>query len=274
MRLPLILALFAATPAVAQNFTLVDGNSRAGITARNGMTTWFIDGGRDNVFLSNYYLRIGSGLLDLPLSEAIGAPVAEQPQLNQLALDFTGSGVNANLAYRLTGGAPGSARSRIEKSLTLTNTSAGPLAFSLFDYTDFDIRFAQASQRDQSVLNAPNRILTTNAVQPLRIATRVSPHPDHHEISDFFTLYTRFFIDLDGPTTLPDTPGLGVPFPAVASDNAFAFQWNAVLAAGETFNVGHRSQFAAVPAPGTGAGMLALFSAVLLAARRRRGLAA
>ncbi len=272
MRLPLVLALIAATPAAAQTFTLTSNNSTAGITARNGMTTWFIDGGRDNVFLSNYYLRIGNGLVDLPLSEAIGAPVASQPQSNVLNLDFTGSGVTANLSYQLIGGRPGSARSRIEKAVQITNTGADPLTFSLFDYTDFDIRFDQANQRDQSVLTAPNRILTTNAEQPLRIATRVSPRPDHHEIADFYTLYTRFFIDLDGPTTLPDTPALGVPFPVPASDNAFAFQWDAVLAPGESFMVGHRSQFAPVPAP-AGVGLLALLGAVLVA-RRRRAVAA
>lgn len=252
MRTVLIAALScaaASAQAAVATFTLEDGNSRAGIVNRNGMTTWFIDGGRDNVFISNFYARIGAAGPEATLYDLIGVPAATQPAPNMVRFAFTGPGLNALLEWELTGYAAGSARSMIRKSLELSNAGADPLDVAVFDYTDFDIRFNQPAQRDQSVMTSRSRLVTTNADQPLRIVTSVGPQPDGWEISDFFSLYTKFFVDLDGPTTLSSLPAIGTPFPAVAGDNAFAFQWNRRLDPGESARFVQVARFAPVPAP-------------------------
>jgi PEP-CTERM motif len=261
--------LGTAMPASAASFTLLDGNSRIGLDDRNGITTWFVDGGRDNVFLSNLYYRVGDSGPEQNLLGGLGVPAASQAAANALELTFTGPGITAVLSYELRGWADGSGRSRLTRSLAFTNTSDSPLDLHLFDYSDFDIKFFQPAQRDQSVATSTGRIITTSADQPYRIVTRVEAAPDHFQIADFFTMYTRFFVDLDGPTQLTDSPGIGQPFPVPAGDNAFAFQWDRLLGAGETFRIAHVSDFMPIAEPAS----LALFGlglAGLGALHRRR----
>ncbi|WP_333835271.1 hypothetical protein [Rubrimonas sp.] len=250
MRAIALAALIAAAPLAVQaaTFSLIDGAAEATVSDRNGVTVWRTDGGRDNIFIGNYYVRRAGDSRELPLSEFIAEPSASQT-LNAVSLSFRDDTLEATLDTALKGGAPGSSRSTLTRSLSLTNVGETTQSLFLFDYTDFDIRFDQLAQADQTVQSSPGRLVTRSGSFPLTIETVVTPEPQSWEIADFFTLYTRFFIDLDGPTTLPNTPALGAPFPVPAGDNAFAFGWAFDLAPGATFSVSNTSTIAPVPLP-------------------------
>lgn len=252
MKTPIISLLLLTVPLVpvqAASFTLTDNNSEITVDDRNGITVWYVDGSPDNVFISNYYYRIGPTGNELPFFEGLGTPMVIQPTDNQLELTYTGTELQAVVNYQLLGRDLGSSRSFIDKSVTLTNLSAQNLDFHLFDYSDFDIKFNQLDQRDQATALDFGTIIQNSATKPLSILTQVSPTSSHYEIADFETLYFKFFIDEDGATTLPDNPPLNVPFPIPPSDNAFAFQWDFNLNAGESMTFNSQFNYAPVPEP-------------------------
>ncbi len=252
MKTPIMSLLLLTVPlasAQAASFTLTDNNSEIRVDDRNGITIWYVDGSPDNVFLSNYYYRIGPTGNESPFFDGLGTPTVTQPTDNQLELTYTGTQLQAVVNYELLGGDLGSSRSFIDKSVTLTNLSGQNLDFHLFDYSDFDIKFDQANQKDQAIALDFGTIILNSATKPLSILTQVSPTPSHYEIADFVTLYNKFFNDLDGPTTLPDNPSLNVPFPIPPSDNAFAFQWDFNLNAGESVTFNSQFNYAPVPEP-------------------------
>lgn len=274
MRTVCFMALLAFAPlgAGAATFTLSDGAAQATVSDRNGVTVWKTDGGRDNIFFSNFYLRRAGDAGEQPLSAFIGEPTAAATA-NAVTLSFVGDTLSAVLETTLEGGAPGSSRSTLTRSLSLTNTGDVAQSLFLFDHVDFDIRFDQLAQADQSVQSAPGHVVTRSASFPLAITTRVTPAPQSWEITDFFTLYTRFFLDRDGPTTLPNTPALGVAFPTPPGDNAFAFGWAFDLAPGARFAVSNTSTIAPVPLPPAALLLAAGLAGLGIASRRMRRVA-
>lgn len=263
-----IVALVPLTAAGA-SFNLVDGAAEATVTDRNGVTVWRTDGGRDNVFIGNYYIRRDGDDAEKPLSEFIAEPTATVTA-NAVTLSFVGDTLSATLTTALTGGPAGSSRSTLTRSLSVLNTGVERQSLFLFDYLDLDIRFDQLAQADQSVQTAPGRILTRSASFPLAIETIATPAPESWEITDFFTLYTRFFLDQDGPTTMPNTPALGELFPVPPSDNAFAFGWAFDLEPDAEFAVTNVSTIAPIPLPAGGWLLLSAIGALGAAAQRRR----
>ncbi len=272
MKTPIMSLLLLTVPLVsaqAASFTLTDNNSEVRVDDRNGITVWFVDGSPDNVFLSNYYYRIGPTGNESPFFDGLGTPTVTQQTGNQLELTYTGTELQAVVNYELLGGDLGSSRSFIDKSVTLTNLSQQNLDFHLFDYSDFDIKFNQLDQRDQSIALDFGTIVQNSATKPLSILTQVSPTSSHYEIADFLTLYNKFFIDQDGATTLPDNPPLNVPFPIPPSDNAFAFQWDFNLNTGESVTFNSQFDYAPVPEPLT---ILGAGTAIALGAGFKRKL--
>jgi hypothetical protein len=197
----------------AASFSLTDNNSSITVNDRNGVTVWLVDGSPDNLFISNYYYRIGPTGNENNFLDGLSVPTVSQPVANRLALTYRGTDLQAVVNYELTGGNLGSNRSKLDKSLILTNLSTQSLDLNLFDYSDLDIRFNQLAQRDRAIALTFDRIVLDSATFPLSVLTNISPTATNYQISDFFTLYTKFFIDLDGPTTLDNTPPLGSPSP-------------------------------------------------------------
>ena len=47
-------------PARGANFNLSHNNSEITVSDRSGVTVWYVEGSPDNVFIANYYYRLGS----------------------------------------------------------------------------------------------------------------------------------------------------------------------------------------------------------------------
>ena len=277
----LVATCFAASPASAASYLLTSNNSQLTVTDNNGATVWYVDAGaspRDNLFLPNFYFRVGATGNESNFLNALGAPTVQQNAANSLTLAFAGPTLSATINWTLVGGAAGSNTSVLAKSVSVTNLTADAIDLRLFDDSDYDINFDQFNQADQAALVAPGHIVTTSATSPIQISSIASVTPDHYQITDFITPYLQLFFDTDGPTTLSDQPGLGTAFPSVPGDNAFAFQWDRTLGAGQSFFVSQVSTYspaaaaaaaAAVPEPASWAMLIGGFGLAGGALRRR-----
>lgn len=266
--LTLLLALITVMPAAASAAVLTSGSSELTVNDDGIVTVWRTQpGGSDNVFLSSYYLRLEGQDGEGTFQDQFGDPVVSQPSEDRLSLSYSNGAIEGRLDYAIFGDLqPG--RSIMQRSATITNQGTETLNFTLFDYTDLDILFDPTNQRDTAVLTEPGVIETNSASAPISIVSTVTPTPGQYQISDFLTLYFAFFIDNDGATTLPNTPGLGEPFPAEPGDNAFAFGWEVALAPGESFTATHSSVLTALPLPATLPLMLVGLAALALFRRR------
>ncbi|MDX2036308.1 MAG: hypothetical protein SFX72_06625 [Isosphaeraceae bacterium] len=229
---------------------LTDANSRVTADDRNGMTVWRVNETADNVFLSNYYIRIGGTGNERALQDALGTPSIVKNGTNRVSLTYKNDILEAVVIYSLIGGPAGLFESRVNASIALTNLSASSLDLHLFQYSDFDLRFDQSNQRDQIRFLSRGSLIQHREGTDLGLLASVDTAPTHYQsASSFLDFYFKFFLDQDGPTTLNDTPGIGVLFPDPAVDSAFAFQWDRSLASGETFRVGSLFQITTVPEP-------------------------
>lgn len=272
--------LSASAPAWAANYSLSDGNSVATISDVNGATVWRIAqngaapaASPDNVFISNYLFRIGSSSGERSIASGIGAPVLVSQSPNAVSYAASNATLSARLDWSLKGFANDSGMSTLTKSVVFTNVSGGAIDFHLFDYSDYDIRFNPAAQRDSARLAAPGRVIIDSAGVPFSIDARTSVAPDRYQIDGFFPLYEALFLDSDGATTLNNTPAIGARFPSAPGDSAFAFQWSRTLGAGESFAVTQVARFvptSAVPEPQSWALLLSGFALAGAGLRARR----
>ena len=268
-RLTLLLALITVMPAAAGAAVLTSGSSELTIQDNDGtVTVWRTQpGGSDNIFLSSYYLRLEGQDGEGTFQDQFGDPVVSQPSEDRLSLSYSSGAIEGRLDYAIFGDLqPG--RSIMQRSATITNQGTETLNFTLFDYTDLDILFDPTNQRDTASLTEPGVIETNSASAPISIVSTVTPTPDQYQITDFLTLFFAFRADTDGATTLPNTPGLGAPFPAEPGDNAFAFGWEVALAPGESFTTTHSSVLTALPLPATLPLMMVGLAALALVRRR------
>jgi hypothetical protein len=280
IRMIAVAATCVAASAPAANYGLSDGNSVATISDVNGATVWRIaQGGAapgsspDNVFISNFLFRIGSSSGERNIASGIGAPVLVSQSANTVSYAASNDILSARLDWSLTGFASDSGMSTLTKSVVFTNVSGGALDFHLFDYSDYDIRFNPAAQRDSARLASPGRVIINSASVPFSIDAQTSVAPDRYQIDGFFPLYQALFLDSDGATTLNNTPATGVRFPATPGDSAFAFQWSRTLAAGESFAVTQIARFvptSAVPEPHSWALLISGFAMAGAGIRGRR----
>ena len=269
--------LALAAPARAQTTTLSDNNASVQITAGGVVTVFRANAGLDNVFRSEYFFRVG----DAAPEQALGTGAAATTTLtgtNQRHTLYTASDgtYQAGVRYLLQGA--GNA-ARLFETVGITNTTAAPLAFSLFSYSDYDLNFNPAINDDRAVLVGPAAVFQFDPTAAL--LTSADSAFSAYEIDygipptgPIFPLRAR--LTDNAPTTLANTPGPGVAFPVAApGDVAFAFQWNTTIAPGATFSVTTtRNLVTAIPEPGTLAliGLAAVPGLSLARHRRRRPL--
>ena len=116
--------------------------------------------------------------------------------------------------------------------------------FHFFQYADFDI--TGDGPGNQSVFTNPNTVRQSNGGSFLT-ETVVTPVPNHREVAFFPT--TLNSLNDAAPTTLSDTPLGTLVGPG---DVTWAYEWDFVLAAGDTFLISKDKNLGVQPVPEPG----------------------
>lgn len=217
----LVLASINRT-AVAQ-FVLADQNSFINVnpSAEALFSSWNVDGVNHLNEMSNWY-RIGStggekSAHTLALQSATPFDSNGDFIDDSATLVYTQARFRLELDVGVTGFAPGSRKSKMGETISITNTSTTPLIIHFFEYMDLNLtNFAG----DDSVVQ-----LTPSSGVQSDAFTKVSAgiiDADGFELANFpFTLTN--LLD-SSPTTLSNNPGFGNTWgPA---DVTWALQWN------------------------------------------------
>jgi len=123
----------------AQTYTLTDANSSAMIqpNSQNGMSSWVVDG-VNQLNQQWFWYALGN---TAPASINTIGPAAVTPSgANEITTAYGAAAFNLSVDYTLTGGAPGSGVSDMGESIRINNTSAAPLSFRFYEYSDFDLQ--------------------------------------------------------------------------------------------------------------------------------------
>jgi len=172
---------------------------------------------------------------------------------------YTGAGFTVELRTSLDGGAGGTGYSTLAEQITIKNTGAANLTFTLFQYTDFNLGGTPNDDTIQIIGTLPDTIYQWDS--DYDGATVVVPKADAYEAGGAAALLALFGDGL--PTTLANVAAAGP-----GSDVAWALQWDFVVAPNKTYQVVIGKTI--TPEPATMA-MLALGGAGLFLAKRRRG---
>ncbi|MBT0895734.1 putative Ig domain-containing protein, partial [Geobacter hydrogenophilus] len=153
-----LLLVAAFTPsAYAGDWTLTSGNSTVTLddssvpdtTVPSGYTSpgvysWTVDN-TQQISQQAFYYRIGTTSPELRVSGAAYDSFtvsAISQTASSVTLLFTENSGNftASIKYELVGGASGSGRSTLRKTVTITNQKSTPLDFHFFSYSDYDLK--------------------------------------------------------------------------------------------------------------------------------------
>ncbi|HVT13721.1 MAG TPA: PEP-CTERM sorting domain-containing protein [Fimbriimonadaceae bacterium] len=239
-----------------QLVTLNDNGSTALINAGTGgegpfgLNSWTIGNGPNNVHQQLYLYRVGGGAVDAVNN--ISAPNIIQPTGYLADIGYT-SGANffdLDFRYLLTGGQPNSAD--LAEVTTLTNRGNTNLVFSLYEFDDFTP--GGIAGGTGTLLNS-STIRHSNGAGSVTVgATNI---PNHWMIDSAPNVAAAIL----GGTLTDGASGY-------TSENslAFAFEWDVVVAPGQTWQMS-KDKLLSVPEPTS---LLALGGLALLAIRRRR----
>ena len=272
---PIGLALAAVvaipTAASATSFTLSDlsssmrietqrsGTNPAGVVdwniTRNGQTT-------DVMYEEGFWYRLGGdtqerALADAPVVFEQASNTNANPGDDVLAVSYeVANTFRADVKYSLQGSTLGCC-SDLAEQITITNLGTGLLAFTLFEYTDFDIGDivdGRASFANTNTFFQSDGLWATETI--------VGPSPDRWEISYYADLKTR--LDDANIDNL-----LNMTTPLTNGDLVWAAQWDFQIGSGASVTISKDKLVSTVPLP---APILMLGSALagLFFVRRRR----
>ncbi|HWA83975.1 MAG TPA: PEP-CTERM sorting domain-containing protein [Fimbriimonadaceae bacterium] len=215
-----------------------------------GVNAWTIGNGPNNVRQQAYFYRVGGGAVDLVNN--ISAPNVFQPTANLVDVGYTSAAsfFDLNFRYLLTGGPPNS--SDLAEVATLTNRGNANLVFSLYEFDRFT---------PGGIVGGTGTLLNSSTIR-------------HSNAAGSITVGATGIPDdwmIDSPGNVMTAIGNGQLTNATSgytnSDGlAFAFQWNIVVAPGQTWQMS-KDKLLSVPEPTS---LLAFGGLAILAIRRRR----
>jgi hypothetical protein len=255
--------VLAAYSGPAQIYTFTSGNASATINlgSQAGMYNWTVNG-VDQLNQQWFWYRVGPTGPERSI-DTIGAPALTITP-NSLTATYTHSQFNIRVDYVLASALPGSSDSTLTESITVNNTSGGPLDFHFFQYSDFDLGGTPGGdtvQLDTNVSGKYNYALQTDG--PVIFSeSNVVPGASGGEAAAFPVTLSSLN---DGvATSLSGSAG------PVSGDVTWAFQWDSMLdttTQGSSF-VLSKTKYISVPEPG--ALSLMGLSLAAWALRRRR----
>ncbi|HYG22175.1 MAG TPA: PEP-CTERM sorting domain-containing protein [Verrucomicrobiae bacterium] len=258
------LVLAAPSPALAAPAKLTDSNSSLVInpTSDQLMTTWLVDG-VSQLVLQSFYLRVGSvggesALSTLPLISQ------SQPTANTLNVLYGNAMFSIETSYSLVGGSSGSGVSSVSEQVKITNLSGSALDFHFFQYADFDLAGSSANdtvQLGKNIQGFYNEALQFKPSNLGTVDTVLTSGANHGQVSSFPTILNS--LNDGAPTTLNDNSG------PMTGDATWAFQWDRLIAAGDSFIIGIDKNLYLVPIPEPSIFALGALGAAFMAMKRR-----
>jgi hypothetical protein len=225
-------------PAFAVTLDIIDNNSSISVDtgSQDGLFNWNVDG-VNQMSREWFWLRTGSDTQEFSLdtltlnsSNATG---------NQISLAYSGSAFDVDVQYTLTGGADGSGQSHIDEQISVTNTGASPLTFSLFSFSDLDL---DGTSLDQRASGGTSGISQVDGLVVANVQTSLAASA--FQIAVFDDLVDSFN---DSGLTNLDNSGS----PSGPADLQFAFQHDFVIPVDGTTSFSQIKDVSAVPEPGT-----------------------
>jgi hypothetical protein len=259
-----------ATTAVLQNRnSMAEFHTEAADPGTKGLFNWNVDG-IDQIFEQWFWYRVGNTGPESALDTLTQNEVSQLNLDSEAGNDFLLVGYvdpaqrfSIQVRYMLTGGTTGSLDSDLVEVLRIQNLSTTqPLDFHFFQYVDFDLG-GTANDDTVSVGGIPgNTVRQSDALLQLS-ETVVTPPPSRYAVTGTAASLKSQLTD-GSPTSLS---GAGGP---ITGDAAWAFQWDFVLAPGDSYLISKDKNLRPVPEPATVWTAFAAACALLLAARRIR----
>jgi len=256
------LAVGLAIPAVRAQVTLHDNNSDATVNLGNsgtlGMNSWNING-IPQLSQQWFWYRVGSSGGQNPINTLSSATINNQ-NANSVSVTYAGSQFSVNVSYLLQGGSPSSYQADIFESISINNTSGGPLSLHFFQYSDFDLAGSpngdQVTISQDTTVPPPNyyRAYQTKVAAATQLAETVdSVYANHAEAAIVGANGTLAHLNSGSPYTLNDVTAAGQPN---GTDVTWAFEWDVLLdASGANSSIDilkdKRLDVAPVPEPGS-----------------------
>lgn len=218
----------------ATPFTLTDENSTAEIDTEDssGMWDWTVDG-TSHLFEQWFYYRIGetdpTNTPAVPISAlTIGTEIATDTNgsgsFNNLFVRYLGTGFNIEVNFTLDGAQTGTDASDIAEQISINNTGSGSLEFHFFQYTDFDLSGTSSDDTVEHLNNVHFRQYDPAYVSGEVVSIQI---PSHWQAGAYPSV-------LDRITDGYDLLDAGAPY---TGDATFAWQWDANIAAGGTYQI-------------------------------------
>jgi len=216
----------------AQIYTMTDANSSATVNvgSQAGMDNWTVDG-QNELAQQWFWLTLGNGA---PTAiNNINAASVVQPSSRLLETTYASSGYSVEVDYLLKGGQTGSGQSDIGESISLNNTSASPLTFHFYQYSDFNLYGAGTQDTGQLGRNLSGKYNLADVENTVGNLTTVisetvaTPGANHGEVE--LPGVTLGKLTGSGPVTLADNSSAG------PGEVTWAFEWDVTIQPGGSF---------------------------------------
>lgn len=249
-----ILLALSASISSAGIFTLVDENSVAGFDTESDANNpfWVVDG-TSHLFQQAFWYRVGNtaeqSVHFLPVALEGSTDTNFDGDDDTLFVRYDDPSFRIEVRYGLDGGSVGSYTSNMSEQISIRNMTASPLDFHFFQYVDFDLNGSSAG--DSAVFTNANAVQQYEGSRTLT-ETVITPVASHREIAPYSSIIDS--LDDLSATTLSDSPAIGV---SVGPDDlTWAFQWDLLIAPGDTILIDKHKGISGVPEP-TGITLLA-----------------